>query len=400
MAQNNNRKNKKDLLNYKESQEKLKNQILTKKRTDEINQNLNSLRDMFLYNKNHIVPLLNKDGKDKSYDFINEILEQRINLFSYKKNSWPFKFQTPQELEKYLYFYGAVAYTEYQDSYIFFPVFFSKNNNNFGVYNFNNFNFQSSYLNQSIINKLTISNIDIIAVKCPEWNSDIVINKFNENKEWKNKLPFIFDNFLQIAPFIKQNQLIKDLSNVYNALNSNRLTKLKSYEIEYNQGNQLNTAINSLLALNDYSPFHIKEKIKQTTEIKPDKAFNKEAIDVFENLNIERKELENTLLKFNGLSSSISLNKKSAQETDSQINHNQRETANILNNLLKCRKYWINNLNKNIKGSNLYIDLTDAYNKWIQKILFDKNDIIEKVEKLKATQQVAEPGEEAKAKQS
>lgn len=175
-------------------------------------------------------------GNDHTKSFEKMIINLRANQFEY--GGWPFKHQTIEELEQYLFNFDGVRVLKIADKdlgLIFVPI--SKNNNDL------------------LISKLNYEKISITIAG--NFTSNIKdVFKGDENEK---DLPFIFDNAMQTSPKQLQSQLFKELERGHNFGVANRINKNKKAIIRVKNGQALEVAVKANYEMDDYSPFTIVE---------------------------------------------------------------------------------------------------------------------------------------------
>lgn len=294
--------------------------------------------------------VIDQGGAKHGNDFMEYIKLLRLNIFKYE--NWPFAEQTPEELEIYLYEYDGVVVAS-------IPEGKDKNLNVFIPFNF-------TKKEARPVTKLNAKLYDIQIGG--DWNPNIK-EYINKKMDWRDTFPFIFDNNMQKAPLTLQSTLFNEISGVFNAKKSNRINKNKQSMIEVDEGEAINTAYKLNYEMDDYSPFIIIERTKKNKDNPMTNAEIKQYTgtipDYYNSLSTEDKEIKKDIFTINGIRSSQSAQKSSAQETDGQTSDKDRDTANYLLAMIKSRRKSLKNLRSQL-GFKIQVKFTDHVNKFLK----------------------------------
>ncbi len=291
---------------------------------------------------------LDQGGAENASLLRYQVKNLRLNLFNY--SGWPFQDQTPEDLELLLYDHQGVAVFKIENKSgesknYFAPITLTRTNTNIRITKLN-----AGYMNVSIASN-------------SGFNSKIIDSfKINDN-DYKEQLPFIFDNFSQVSPHTLQKHYFKEYAGVFNATKSNRINKNKQSIIEVENGQAFNKAIELSFSTEDYSPYTIIEKnskdkknpMSDTTV----KTLTNGVNDLYNSLSTEKKDLEKAIMILNGIRTSQAGEKSSAQETDSQTTDKDRDTIQFIKAMKKSRVECIKNINKYL-GTKLKIDYSKS----------------------------------------
>ncbi len=306
-----------------------------------------------------------KRGLERANEVKKMVIATRLNLYSYYK--WPFKDQSPEELELYLYKYGCVMIFKIEKLNYFIPVIFSISNN---------IAVGTSPIYVSAVN---IDNISVLPISI--YASEKIKSALNFEEKKKN-LPFIFDNAAQFSPEENQHALFDNLSGSYNANVSNRINKTLAKIIETNDTTHYFLKLKNAFESEDYSPVlivnknKVEIKTKNKEELFPQNTTITETVstDLYISNSKEAKDLKTEIFKVNGIMASIENNKTSAQETDSQTFSGDRETANNMLNMLSSRKKWIKHIRKEFNFQGFDVDINKRYRDFYKKAMENNND--------------------------
>lgn len=293
---------------------------------------------------------LDQGGDQYSSSIVELIMNLRTGLFTY--SGWPFKLQTQEEIEIMLFKYGAVAPIKVGDDWIAVPVKLSR-----------------------VINKINYSHVSVSITG--DWKTEIGKAFDLDKKEIKKQNPFLFDVPSQSSALERQAVLFEQLSGTFNANVSNRINKNKQYIIEVENGQVVEKSIVLNYTTKNYSPFTIIEKGKKGDDpmssdgLRP---MTNGVVDLYNSLSTEKKEILKELHVHNGLRSSQTNEKSSAQETDTQTTSQDRDTVNNLLTMFRARQQSIKNMNRYM-GTKIEVRFKKNIQVWITETLReDKGD--------------------------
>lgn len=294
---------------------------------------------------------LDQGGREYSDSIVDMIANLRTGLFKYE--GWPFKLQTVAEVEMLLFQHGVIAPIKVHEDWIAVPVNLSRK-----------------------INKINYSHVSVSITG--EWSNDIG-KVFNLNDDdVKKQMPFLFDTISQTTPIERQGVIIKQLAGTFNANVSNRINKNKQYIWEVEKGQFADKAFELNITTENYGPALVIEKgsNSKSNEIMAGDGFRpmtNGVADLYNSLSTEKKDLIKELHVYNGLRSSQTNEKSSAQETDSQTTSQDRDSVNNLLAMLRSRKDSIKNLNR-FMGTKIRVRFKENIQLWVEGTLTDERE--------------------------